>query len=60
MVLEKMGMIVEFINMVKVLFQDMGTTICINGGISSSFKLETIGKRSKVGIPFGSLPFHFS
>jgi hypothetical protein len=40
MVLEIMGMIVEFINMVKVLFQDVGTTICIKGGISSSFKLE--------------------
>jgi hypothetical protein len=40
MALEKMGMVVEFINIVKVLFQDMEATICINGGITSSFKVE--------------------
>jgi hypothetical protein len=40
MALEKMGMVVEFINMVKVLFQDMKAIVCINGGITSSFKVE--------------------
>jgi hypothetical protein len=33
-------MVVEFINMVKALFQDVEATICINGGITSSFKVE--------------------
>jgi hypothetical protein len=40
MVLEKIGMAIEFINMVKVLFQDVEVTICINGGKTSSFKVE--------------------
>jgi len=40
MALEKMGIVVEFVNMVKVLFQDAEVTVCINGGITSSFKVE--------------------
>jgi hypothetical protein len=35
-----MGMVVEFINIVKVLFQDTEATICIYGVITSSFKVE--------------------
>ncbi len=38
--LEKMGMVVEFINMVKVLFQDVKAKVCINWGIINSFKME--------------------
>jgi len=38
--LEKMGMVVEFRNMVKVLFQDTKMTVCINGSITSSFKVK--------------------
>jgi hypothetical protein len=40
MVLEKNGMVIEFINMMKILFQDVEAAICINGGISSFFKVE--------------------
>ncbi len=37
MALEKMGMAVQFLNMVKVLFQDTEVIVCINGGITSFF-----------------------
>jgi hypothetical protein len=40
MALEKIGMVVEFINMAKVLFEDAEATICINGGITNSFKVQ--------------------
>ncbi len=40
MVLEKIGMAVEFINMVKVLFQGAEATICINRGITNSLQVE--------------------
>jgi hypothetical protein len=40
MALKKIGMVVEFVNMVKVLFQDVEATICINGASTSSFKVE--------------------
>ncbi len=33
-------MVVEFINMVKVLFQDVKAKACINRGIINSFKME--------------------
>jgi hypothetical protein len=36
----KMGMAQEFIKMVKLLFKDAITTICLNGCITKSFKIK--------------------
>ncbi len=39
-ILEKMKVASEFIGMMKILFQDLKTSIIFNGGIIESFKVE--------------------
>jgi hypothetical protein len=45
MVMDMMGMAKEFMMKVKLLFQDATATICFNGGISKTFKIERAVKQ---------------